>query len=151
MKPKEIDHIADSGKKVEQTAESAQNVQNGDLIQRKAAIEAMMFQEIVVRYPSYSPYPEYQGKPYFSIKYTKNGQEFIGYSTYKPEVLSEYLKEYFMPSAQPEIIHCKDCKHHFVHRCMDSIPTEICDLNQTFYDAEVDFCSLAERRTDETD
>jgi hypothetical protein len=47
-----------------------------------------------------------------------------------------------------EIIHCKDCKHHWTHRCMDSIPTEICDLNQTFYDAEVDFCSLAEKRGD---
>lgn len=53
-----------------------------------------------------------------------------------------------LPAVQPEIIHCKDCKHHFTHRCMDSIPTEICDLNQTFYDAEVDFCSLAERRTE---
>ena len=38
---REIDHIADSDKKVEQTAESAQNVQNEDLIQRKAAIEAL--------------------------------------------------------------------------------------------------------------
>ena len=38
---REIDHIADSDKKVEQTDESAQNVQNGDLIQRKAAIEAI--------------------------------------------------------------------------------------------------------------
>jgi Zn-finger protein len=35
-----------------------------------------------------------------------------------------------------EIIHCKDCKHHCTHRCMDSIPREICDLNQTFYDDE---------------
>lgn len=62
-----------------------------------------IFQEIVVEYPSYNTYPEYKGKPYFSIKYTENGQEFIGYGTYKPEVLSEYLKEYFMPSAQPEL------------------------------------------------
>lgn len=61
-----------------------------------------VFQEIVVEYLSYNTYPEYEGKPYFSIKYTENGQEFIGYGTYKPEVLSEYLKEYFMPSAQPE-------------------------------------------------
>ena len=45
-----------------------------------------------------------------------------------------------------KIIYCKDCKHHWVHRCMDSIPIEICDLNQTFYDAEVDFCSLADMR-----
>lgn len=61
-----------------------------------------IFQEIVVEYPSISAYPERKGKPYFSIKYTENGQGFIGYGTYKPEVLSEYLKEYFMPSAQPD-------------------------------------------------
>lgn len=54
-----------------------------------------------------------------------------------------------LSSAQPEIIHCRDCKHHWTHRCMDSMPTEICDLNQTFYDPNIDFCSLAERRTDE--
>ena len=59
-----------------------------------------IFREIVVEYPSYCTYPEYKGKPYFSIKYTENGQEFIGYGTYKPEVLSKYLKEYFMPPAQ---------------------------------------------------
>ena len=61
-----------------------------------------VFKGIVVEYPSYSAYPEYKGKPYFSIRYTENGQEFIGYATYKPEVLSEYLKEYFMPTAQSE-------------------------------------------------
>jgi len=62
----------------------------------------IVFKEIVVEYPSYNTYPEYEGKPYFSIKYTENEKEFIGYGTYKPEVLSEYLKEYFLPSAQPE-------------------------------------------------
>jgi hypothetical protein len=67
-----------------------------------------VFKGIVVAYPSYNAYPEYKGKPYFSIKYTENGQEFIGYSTYKLEVLSEYLKEYFMPPAQPE--RKKGCK-----------------------------------------
>lgn len=56
-----------------------------------------IFQEIVVEYPSRCVHPEYKGKPYFSIKYTENGQEFIGYGTYKPEVLSEFLKDYFMP------------------------------------------------------
>lgn len=54
-----------------------------------------------------------------------------------------------LPSAQPEIIRCKECKHHWIHICMDSMPTEICDLDQTFYDANVDFCSLAERRTND--
>lgn len=62
-----------------------------------------IFQEIVVEYPSISTYPECEGKPYFSIKYTEDRQDFIGYGTYKPDVLSEYLKKDFMPSAQPEI------------------------------------------------
>ena len=56
-----------------------------------------------------------------------------------------------LPSAQPEIIHCRDCKHHWTHSCMDAFPREICDLDQTFYDSNIDYCSLAERRTDETD
>lgn len=45
-----------------------------------------------------------------------------------------------MPSAQPEIIRCKDCKH------WDGVDT--CDV----IDAPVwdnDFCSMAERRSDE--
>ena len=53
-----------------------------------------------------------------------------------------------LPSVQPERIYCKDCKHHWTHRCMDSMPMEICDLQQTFYDANIDYCSLAERRED---
>ena len=77
------------------------------LISEQAAIQpeqqhGRVFKGIAVEYPSYNTYPEYIGKPYFSIKYTENGQEFIGYGTYKPEVLSEYLKEYFMPPTQPE-------------------------------------------------
>ena len=66
-----------------------------DLIDRQ-------FEEIVVEYPNpeLCTYPEYKGKPYFSIHYTENGKDFIGYGTYNPEVLSNYLKEYFMPSVQ---------------------------------------------------
>lgn len=54
-----------------------------------------------------------------------------------------------LPSVQPEIVHCKDCKHHWTHSCMDAFPREICDLDQTFYDSNFDYCSLAERRTDD--
>ena len=54
-----------------------------------------------------------------------------------------------LPSVQPEIIHCRDCKHHWTHSSMDAFPREICDLDQTFYDSNIDYCSLAERRTDE--
>lgn len=63
------------------------------------------FEEIVVEYsnPDLCSYPEYKGKPYFSIHYTENGKDFIGYGTYNPEVLSNFLKEYFMPSAQPTL------------------------------------------------
>jgi hypothetical protein len=62
------------------------------------------FEEIVVRYPSVDlcNYPEHKGKPYFSIRYKENGENHIGYGTYKPEVLSQYLRDYFMSYAQPE-------------------------------------------------
>ena len=56
------------------------------------------FEEIVVEYPptELCTYPEYRGKPYFSIKYEENGEHFIGFGTYIPEVLSRYLREYFI-------------------------------------------------------
>ena len=51
-----------------------------------------------------------------------------------------------LPSAQPEIVRCKDCKQF--RRWID---TDICFCDIT--EAEMsdnDFCSRAERRTDET-
>ena len=41
-------------------------------------------------------YPEYRGKPYYSIHYKENGEEFVGFSTYNLEVLSRFLQDYFM-------------------------------------------------------
>ena len=41
-------------------------------------------------------YPEYRGKPYYSIHYKENGEEFVGFGTYNPEVLSRYLRDYFI-------------------------------------------------------
>lgn len=60
------------------------------------------FIELIVEYPpeDICTYPEYKGKPYYSIKYRENGEGFIGYGTYSPKVLSRYMKEYFMPSAE---------------------------------------------------
>ena len=62
------------------------------------------FQEIVVEYPpeDLCTYPEYKGKPYFSIKYKEGNDYIIGYGTYNPEVLSRYLRDYFMPSVTPQ-------------------------------------------------
>ena len=56
------------------------------------------FEEIVVEYPpeDICPYPEYKGKPYFLIKYEEDGKHIQGFGTYKPEVLSRYLQEYFI-------------------------------------------------------
>jgi hypothetical protein len=39
---------------------------------------------------------DYRGKPYYSIHYKENGKDFVGFGTYKPEVLSSYLRDYFM-------------------------------------------------------
>ena len=114
---------------------------------------ARVFQEIIVEYPSISTYPEYEGKPYFSVKYTENGQGFIGYGTYKPEVLSEYLIKYFMPFARPEIMRCRDCKHfEYDHvETVNGIPLivahEICmRWSDGVKTSENGYCFLAERR-----
>ena len=111
-----------------------------DLINRQPEINGRRFEEIVVEYPhpDVCTYPEFRGKPYFSIKYTENGEHFVGYGTYKPEVLSSYLKEYFMPSVQPDIIRCKDCKYADDDGvCQHSMALVIQD--------DDDFCSRAER------
>lgn len=66
------------------------------------AIEALeqqngkKFIEIVTEYPAICTYPEYEGKPYFSIRYEENGEKIEGFGTYKLEVLSKYIREYFM-------------------------------------------------------
>lgn len=62
------------------------------------------FIEIVVDYPpaDLCTYPEYKGKPYFSIKYRENGKYIVGYGSYKIEMISQWIKEYFMPSVQPK-------------------------------------------------
>ena len=54
-----------------------------------------------------------------------------------------------LPSAEPEIIRCKDCKHYYY--ADNRIPQEqrySCDLDGDRWKPE-DFCSYAERRTDE--
>lgn len=61
------------------------------------------FEEIVVEYPpeDLCTYPEYKGKPYFSIKYKEENDYFIGYGTYNPKVFSRYLRDYFIPAVTP--------------------------------------------------
>ena len=47
------------------------------------------------------------GRPYYSIIYLEFddngvGHDFEGYSSYSLDVISDFLKKYFMPFAQPE-------------------------------------------------
>lgn len=83
--------------KEEQEPTAKENLVVGDCISRE-------FIEIVVDYPpaDLCTYPEYKGKPYFSIKYRENGKTYVGFGTYKIEMLSQWIKEYFMPSIQPK-------------------------------------------------
>lgn len=62
------------------------------------------FIELVVEYinPDLCTYPEYRGKPYFSIKYRENGKYIVGFGSYKIEMISQWIKEYFIPSIQPK-------------------------------------------------
>lgn len=121
-----------------------------------------IFVELIVRYPDpeLCTYKEYKGKPYYSIKFIENGETHVGYSTYSIEVLSRYLKDYFMLPAPAEIIRCKDCRYWMPHSqlgfdedneeyhdyCEKLVPD---DEFYAFYRNADDYCSRAERRTDD--
>lgn len=56
-----------------------------------------------------------------------------------------------LPSVQPEIIRCKDCKHYYF--ADNRIPQEqryVCDLNGDRWKPD-DYCSFAERKDSEAD
>ena len=61
--------------------------------------------------------------------------------------LAEWLKELAERRKQPEIIHCKDCKHKGTKNCVANAWTTIFGfgVKDDFY------CGLAERRTDADD
>lgn len=69
------------------------------------ATEVREFEGIEVTYPpeDICIYPEYKGKPYFGIRYRENGESIVGYGTYNPQVLSRYLKDYFMSTTKNDI------------------------------------------------
>ena len=83
---------------------------------------AKIFEKIAVEYPpeDLCTYPEYKGKPYFSIQYEEDGEHFIGFGTYKPEVFSQYLSEYFVnqPTCEDAISRKEVCKQ--INRCIGS-------------------------------
>lgn len=71
-----------------------------------------------------------------------------GYSdTYDKAYIIGVLEE--LPSAQPEIIMCKDCKHYYyTDNRVFGEKTWVCDI-LNFEDLDEDeFCARAERRTE---
>ena len=128
MTQRGIDHIAESGRKVEQTAESAQNTSScaheNDVIFRKAAIEALA--RMMPR------------------SYTPDGSHPADEEIFRAqEVFADCIEALeILPSAQPETIRCKNCRWN------DG--TCYCEFHYRDVKAD-DYCSWAERRTDEAD
>ena len=58
-------------------------------------------------------------------------------------------KIFALPSAQPEIVRCKDCKHYqFADNRAFGMPVKMCDWFGFEDVDDDDFCSRAERRQD---
>lgn len=83
---------------LEQEPTAKENLVVGDCMKRE-------FIEIVVNYPpaDLCTYPEYKGKPYYSILYRdEDSRNHVGFGTYKIEMLSQWIKQYFMSDIQPK-------------------------------------------------
>ena len=119
------DHNADIGKKVERTDETAQNVSDSDLVSRKAAIDALDEQI------------EQCNKALGSFDISPKDEYAIKVERASLKAYKEQLEN--MPSAQPEIIRCKDCRFNY--------GTAYCLFH--FRDVKGEgFCSWTERKTD---
>ena len=137
------------------------NANPTDTIYRNDAVDALAYfdersptgktaQDIIIGLPSAQPEPceDAVSREAVSSWLKQYGQDVL-HGKYKFSLMYIWKNLMDLPSAQPEIVRCKDCKHHWTFRPMGNMPTETCELEQTFYDANVDFCSLAERRTDD--
>lgn len=54
-----------------------------------------------------------------------------------------------LPSAQPEIIRCGDCKYFKVEYAWNCASYPVCEVSPQRIITPDDYCSFAERRTDE--
>ena len=100
IKENEVLEIIDKYKteSLEQEPTTKENLVVGDCMKRE-------FIEIVVEYPpaDLCTYPEYRGKPYYSILYRdEDSRNHVGFGTYKIEMLSQWIKQYFMSDIQPK-------------------------------------------------
>ena len=51
-----------------------------------------------------------------------------------------------LPSAQPEIIRCRDCMHCYVDG--ENVRFNVCELDHNYVQSDDWFCADAERKTD---
>lgn len=137
-----------------------------DLISRQAALDALGDEPMVWTDSDYEigqrnqwnsdklavetvPSAQQKGDITEAIKYIKNTQEYLRdigetwYADYLSDAIELLVGEMeALPSAQPEIIRCKDCKQF--RRWID---TNICFCDITESEiSDNDFCSRAERR-----
>ena len=113
------------------TTQDVQSVGSvGDYISRQAAIDALAqifdrCEEIEAHLP--------EGDP-----------DRTGYKMY-PDYLTVWKYLHQLPSAQPEIIRCKDCKHFAtINEPYNETFCRLCFMNKS----EMGYCDKAERRTD---
>lgn len=71
----------------------------------------------------------------------------ILYSPVGAEYLIKAIED--LPSAQTEIIRCKDCKHRYVDG--ENVRFNVCELNHNKVQSDDWFCADAERKEGEAD
>lgn len=71
-----------------------------------------------------------------------------GYKMY-PDYMTVWKYLHQLPSAQPEIIYCKDCKHRYVDG--ENVRFNVCELNHNKVQSDDWFCADAERKEGEAD
>ena len=136
-----------------------------DTISRQAAIDALDSingtEEVLRSLPPAQPDENDQefikltvrnsnGRPYYSIiylEYDKNGvgHDFEGYSSYSLDVISNYLKKYFMPSAQPERT-CVNCGRTVNNGGWYADGGTRCPIEEHYALPKDGFCHLWEKR-----
>ena len=120
-----------------------------DVISRKAAIDAVDSETV-------STNPEHFKSSEKFIKFMNNAdissfgkwQWANGFNT---ALVATTIRLKKLPSVQPEIVRCKDCKHRIEHKHYGDLGESAytCEGNMVGWILPDDFCSHAERRTDE--
>ena len=77
---------------------------------------------------------------------SEDGDAFLHYSA---ALYRTIACEDCFPSAQPEIIYCKDCRYSDWYECLDGIRRCYCMSHGSSGHIDSDYCSYAERRQGE--